>query len=285
MIIDQLYEEALQSPICVGLDFRFQLLPEYLQNLSISLEEKIFIYNRYIIDATEDMVACYKLQIACYEALGIEGLKAYRRTIRYIRERGKIVIGDVKRGDILITAEFYAKAHFSGDFEVDFVTMNPYLGIDSISPYFDYLKTGKKGLFILIHTSNASAEDFQELNTEGQPLYMRVAQKVNEWGEPFIGSSGLSLVGGVAGLTFPEDMRKIWRACPNTFFLIPGYGIQGGISYDITPLLKGKRRFVINSSRDIIGAHKGIKEDHHFAECAREKVKIMKEDILSQLLL
>lgn len=281
MIIDQLYHETLKSPVCVGLDFRFHLLPEYLKKLQISLEEKIFIYNRYLVDATKDIVACYKLQIACYEALGIEGLKAYSRTIRYIRNNGKIAIGDVKRGDILITAEFYAKAHFSGDFEVDFVTMNPYLGIDSISPYFEYLKTGTKGLFILIHTSNKSSKDFQELNTDGQPLYMEVAKKVDEWGRPFTGSNDLSLIGGVAGLTFPEDMAKIWETCPNTFFLIPGYGMQGGNSNDIAPLLKGKRRFIVNSSRNIIGAHKGIKEDHHFAECAREKTLMLRDAILN----
>jgi orotidine-5'-phosphate decarboxylase len=279
MIIDRLYEDALKSPVCVGLDFRFQLLPEYLKQSSKSLEEKIFLYNRYLVDATKDIVACYKLQIACYEALGIEGLKAYSRTLHFIRENRKIVIGDVKRGDILITAELYAKAHFSGDFEVDFVTMNPYLGIDSIRPYFEYLKTGKKGLFILIHTSNESSRDFQELILEGQPLYLKVAHKVNEWGLPFIGSNGLSLIGGVAGLTFPDDMTRIWETCPNTFFLIPGYGTQGGNANDITPLLRGKRRFIINASRSIIGAHKGIKEDHHFVECAREKVQTMKEDI------
>src|SRR6056297_2060878 len=132
MIIDKLYEEALKSPVCVGLDFRYPLLPDYLKDASKTLEEKIFLYNRQIIDATKDIVACYKLQIACYESWGIEGLKAYSRTLGYIRENKKISIGDVKRGDILITAEFYAKAHFSGDFEADFVTMNPYLGIDSI---------------------------------------------------------------------------------------------------------------------------------------------------------
>ena len=125
MIIDQLYEEALKSPVCVGLDFRYPLLPEYLKQSSLSLEDKIFIFNRDIIDSTEDISACYKLQIACYEALGLEGLKAYSRTLHYLREKGKISIGDVKRGDILVTAEFYAKAHFSGDFEADFVTMSP----------------------------------------------------------------------------------------------------------------------------------------------------------------
>jgi len=225
MIIDELYEEALKSPVCVGLDFRFSLLPNFLQESSIDLEEKIFSYNRYIIDATKDVAACYKLQIACYEAWGIKGLKAYSRTLGYIRKNKKISIGDVKRGDILITAEFYAKAHFTGDFECDFVTMNPYLGIDSISPYFEYLKTGKKGMFILIHTSNESSKDFQEININGEKLYMKVAQKVNEWGKDFTGPNGLSLIGGVAGLTFPEDMTKIWETCPNAFFLIPGYGI------------------------------------------------------------
>lgn len=280
MIIDRLYREALKSPVCVGLDFREHLLPEFLLQSSSSLEEKIFIFNRNIVEATKDLVACYKLQIACYEALGLEGLKAYSRSVQYIRENGKITIGDVKRGDIAITAEYYAKAHFSGDFEVDFVTMSPYLGEDSISPYFKYLETGEKGIFVLIHTSNESSRDFQELITEGTPLYIKVAEKVNEWGKSFIGSSGFSLIGGVAGLTFPEDMKKIWEVCPNAFFLIPGYGMQGGKSIDLTPLLEGKKRFIINSSRDIIGAHKGIKEGKGFEECAREKVRLMKEDIL-----
>jgi len=281
MIIDKLYEEALKSPVCVGLDFRYPLLPDYLKDASKTLEEKIFLYNRQIIDATKDIVACYKLQIACYESWGIEGLKAYSRTLDYIRENKKISIGDVKRGDILITAEFYAKAHFSGDFEADFVTMNPYLGIDSISPYFKYLKTGKKGMFILIHTSNESSKDFQEINVDGEKMYMKVAQKVNEWGKEFIGYNGISLIGGVAGLTFPEDMTKIWETCPNAFFLIPGYGIQGGNSNDIAPLLKYKRRFIVNSSRNIMGAHKGIKEDNHFAECAREKTLMLRDAILN----
>ena len=280
MIIDKLYQEALKSPICVGLDFREHLLPDYLLKSSDSLEEKIFIFNRNIVEATKDLVACYKLQIACYEALGLEGLRAYSRSVQYIRSSNKITIGDVKRGDIAITAEYYAKAHFSGDFEVDFVTMSPYLGEDSISPYYKYLETGEKGIFVLIHTSNKSSRDFQELTTESAPLYIKVAQKVNEWGKPFIGSNGLSLIGGVAGLTFPEDMKKIWETCPTAFFLIPGYGMQGGKSIDLTPLLEGKRRFIINSSRDIIGAHKGIKEGKDFEECAREKVQLMKEDIL-----
>ncbi|NLL62592.1 MAG: orotidine-5'-phosphate decarboxylase [Candidatus Atribacteria bacterium] len=280
MIIDKLYKEALQSPVCVGLDFRHQLLPEYLLQSALSLEEKIFSYNRSIIEATKDITACYKLQIACYEALGLEGLRAYSRTVRYIRENDKIVIGDVKRGDIAITAEFYAKAHFSGDFEVDFVTMSPYLGKDSISPYFKYLETGEKGIFVLIHTSNESSRDFQELPVEGKPLYFKVAEKVEEWGKPFLGSHGLSLVGGVAGLTFPEDMLKIWETCPNSFFLIPGYGKQGGESAVLAPLLQKKRRFIINSSRDIIGSHKGVKEGQDFAECARKAVLKMKEDIL-----
>lgn len=280
MIIDKLYQEALKSPVCVGLDFREHLLPGYLLESSSSMEEKIFIFNHKIIEATKDIVSCYKLQIACYEALGLEGLRAYSHTVRFIRENDKIAIGDVKRGDIASTAEYYAKAHFSGDFEADFVTINPYLGEDSISPYFKYLKTGEKGIFVLIHTSNESSRDFQELITEEVPLYVKVAEKVNEWGKSFVGSNGLSLIGGVAGLTFPEDMKIIWDVCPNTFFLVPGYGIQGGSSTDLTLLLEGKRRFIINSSRDIIGAHKGIKEDKNFADCARERAQLMKEDIL-----
>ncbi|WP_427338013.1 orotidine-5'-phosphate decarboxylase [Caloranaerobacter sp. DY30410] len=281
MIIDKLYEEVLKNgPVCVGLDTRFEYLPEYLINSTKTLEEKIFEFNRKIIDATYDLVACYKVQIACYEAFGIEGLKAYSRTLKYIREKGKVVIADIKRGDILSTAEMYAKAHFEGDFEADFITVNPYMGLDAISPYFKYLNTGEKGIFVLIRTSNKSSKDFQELEVDNKPLYLKVAENVQKWGESFIGKSGFSLIGGVVGLTFPKEFLEIKNMCGNMFFLIPGYGAQGGTGEDLKEIFKEKMCGVVNSSRGIIKAHKGVDEGLKFNELARKQVIKMKEDIL-----
>ena len=280
MIIDLLYNQVQEKgPICLGLDTRLEYLPKYLLDSNLSLEEKIFHFNRKIIDETTDVVACYKLQIACYEALGLEGLRVYSKTLKYIRDRNKIVIADVKRGDISSTAEMYAKAHFEGDFEADFVTVNPYMGIDAISPYFSYLKTGKKGLFVLIKTSNESSKDFQELMVEDSQVYQHVADKVKLWGQEYIGKSGFSLVGGVVGLTYPSEFKKIEEIAPNTFFLIPGYGAQGGTGKAVAEVLKKNSCGVINSSREIITAHKGRTEGKDFALYARKKVLDMKEDI------
>jgi orotidine-5'-phosphate decarboxylase len=280
MIIDLLYSKVSEKgPVCLGLDTRLDYLPQYLLNSRLSTEEKLFQFNKEIIDETIDLVACYKLQIACYEAIGLEGLRAYSRTLKYIRAAGALAIADIKRGDIASTAEMYAKGHFEGDFEADFITVNPYMGIDAISPYFKYLNTGQKGIFILIKTSNESSKDFQDLMVEGARVYQQVTAKVKEWGKEYIGSCGFSLVGGVVGLTCPEEFKTIAELAPNTFFLIPGYGAQGGTGEAVAELFKKSRCGVINSSREIITAHKGRKEDEDFAACAREKVLAMKEDI------
>jgi len=284
MIIDKLHKEVLENgPICVGLDTRLEYLPNYLLHSGLPIEDKLFTFNKKIIDDTLDNVACYKVQIACYEAFGLEGLKAYSKTLKYIRDNKKIVIADIKRGDISSTAELYAKAHFEGDFEADFITVNPYMGIDAISPYFKYLKSEEKGLFSLIRTSNKSSEDFQELDTNGEPLYIKVAKETRKWGKDFIGESGYSLIGGVVGLTYPKEFLEIKDVCTNTFFLIPGYGTQGGTGKDIAEILGDEMCGVVNSSRGIIKAHKGIEEGENFSKCAREQVLKMKEDIMKWL--
>lgn len=284
MIIDRLYREAVEkSPVCVGLDTKLEYLPEYLMESDKCIEDKIFEFNKKIIDNTFDLVACYKVQIAFYESLGIEGLRAYSRTLKYIKEKGKISIADVKRGDISSTAAAYGKAHFKGDFEADFITVNPYMGIDSVSPYFEYMYNGSKGIFMLIRTSNKGSEDFQELNVENRELFMKVSDKCKEWGEDFIGKEGFSSLGGVVGLTYPEEFLKIRRNSPNTFFLIPGYGAQGGSGEDIKEIFKDGICGVINSSRGIITAHKGKSEDEDFVIPIRESTLKMKEDIESWL--
>ncbi|MBS4535885.1 orotidine-5'-phosphate decarboxylase [Clostridium sp. D2Q-14] len=280
MIIDRLYRESVdKSPICVGLDTRLEYLPEYILDSDITIEDKIFEFNKKIIDNTFDLVACYKVQIAFYESLGIEGLKAYSRTLKYIKEKGKISIADVKRGDISSTAQAYGKAHFEGDFEADFITVNPYMGIDSVSPYFKYMENGSKGIFMLIRTSNKGSEDFQGINIKDRELFMKVSDKCKEWGENFIGKEGFSSLGGVVGLTYPEEFLKIRRNNPNTFFLIPGYGAQGGSGKDIKEILKDGICGVINSSRGIITAHKRKVEDEDFIRPIRDNTLKMKEDI------
>lgn len=284
MLIDRLYKEVKEkSPICVGLDTKFSFLPTYLQENDMETWEKLYTFNRMIVDATIDLVACYKVQIACYEALGLEGLKAYAKTLEYVRSQGKIVIADVKRGDISSTAEMYAQGHFTGDFEADFLTVNPYMGLDAISPYFKYLESGEKGLFVLDRTSNPSSKDFQELDIEGKPLYMEVAKKIEEWGASFRGECGYSLVGSVVGLTYPQEFLNIREQFQNTFYLIPGYGAQGGTGEDLAHLFRQDLCAVVNSSRGIIAAHKGKVEDENFVSVVREKTLEMKEDILKWL--
>ncbi|MFW6149245.1 MAG: orotidine-5'-phosphate decarboxylase, partial [Atribacterota bacterium] len=245
----------------------------------LNVTDKMFLFNKAIIDNTSDITACYKVQIACYEAHGIAGLKAYQKTLSYIRKKGNIVIADIKRGDISSTAQQYAKAHFTGDFEADFLTINPYMGLDAINPYFHYLDTGQKGIFVLVKTSNPGSKDFQELSSNGQPLYLHVVQKIEEWGLQYRGKSGYSALGAVVGLTYPDEFVEIKNNAKHTFFLIPGYGAQGGTGKDLAKIFKDNFNAVVNSSRGIIAAHKGIDETENFVNITRKKVLEMKKDI------
>jgi len=285
MIIDRLYELANErGPICIGLDTKLDFIPGYIKNNNnLNITDKIFLFNKALIDNTFDITACYKVQIAFYEAHGVKGLIAYQKTLSYIKQKEGIVIADIKRGDISSTAEQYAKAHFTGDFEADFLTINPYMGLDAIKPYFQYLDTGEKGLFILVKTSNPSSKDFQELNTKGRPLYMHVAQKIEEWGKTYRGNSGYSTIGSVVGLTYPDEFLKIKNEAKHTFFLIPGYGIQGGTGKNLAKIFDKNIHAVINSSRGIIAAHQGIDETKDFVKITRQKVMEMKKDILQWL--
>ena len=276
--------EAVQKkgPVCVGLDTQFSFLPDYLKKQTGTDGEKIFAFNRAIIDATEDEAGCYKLQIACYEALGLDGMQAFAKTLQYARSRGNVTITDAKRGDISSTAAQYAAAHFSGDFETDVMTINVFMGEDAVSPYYPYLEQGK-GVFALVKTSNPSGKDFQDLIVDGETLYERTARKVSAWGERFIGTSGFSAIGAVTGLTYPEEFERIRPLLPHSFLLIPGYGAQGGTGKDIAGFFKDGIRGVVNSSRGIISAHKGKSEDAHFTDHIRAAVLDMKKDILQQL--
>ena len=271
-----------KGPVCVGLDTQLSFLPDYLKTKDWSGGEKIFEFNRAIIDATEDEAGCYKLQIACYEALGLDGMTAFAKTLRYARGRGNVTITDAKRGDIASTAEQYAKAHFSGDFETDVMTINVFMGEDAVSPYYPYLAKDK-GVFALVKTSNPSGTDFQDLLIDGETLYERTARKVSQWGERFLGESGFSAIGAVTGLTYPEEFERIRPLLPHTFLLIPGYGAQGGTGKDIAGFFRGEIRGVVNSSRGLITAHKGKTEGEDFTKYVRQAVLDMKKDILQWL--
>jgi len=294
MIISRLHEAVEgRGPVCVGLDPTPKLLPLGLLRATGSLGAAFLEFNKKIVDATLDIVACYKVQIAHYEALGVEGLAAYRDTLRYIRARGAIAIGDVKRGDIASTAAMYARAHFEGDFEADFLTLSPYLGFDSISPFLPYLKRGEKGLFVLIRTSNPSASEFQDLSCfshhrspithhekSRHPLYLHVAEAVARWGEPFIGKCGYSAIGGVVGGTASEPLAQIRKQFPSLFLLVPGYGAQGARGKDVAAAFRDGNGAVVAAARSIIGAHRGKADgDRRFPEYARAAALAMREDI------
>ncbi len=283
MIIDKLYDAVQKkSPVCVGLDPQYSYLPQYLKDQDWSLGEKIFEYNRKIINASIEDAGCYKLQIACYEAMGLEGLECFARSLKYIREQGAIAISDIKRGDISSTAKQYAIGHFTGDFETDFITVNAYMGEDAVSPYYEFLEKDK-GMFILIKTSNPSSGEIQDLKLGESTVYQEMGKLVSKWGEAFVGDCGYSSIGAVVGLTYPKEFEVVKQIMPKTFFLIPGYGAQGGTGKDIAEIFKDDICGVVNSSRGIITAHKNKTEGSDFDLCVNEAVKTMKEDILSWL--
>lgn len=279
MSMERLYKAAqTKGQVCVGLDTQLSYLPKYLMKKDWSNGEKLFAFNRAIIDATEDEAGCFKLQVACYEALGLDGMQAFSKTLQYARARGNVTISDVKRGDISSTAAQYATAHFSGDFETDLITVTAYMGEDAVSPYYPWFEQGK-GVFVLVKTSNPSGKDVQDLVTDGETLYERMARNVSAWGAPFIGESGFSAIGAVTGLTYPEEFTRIRPLLPHTFLLIPGYGAQGGTGRDIAGFFQGGVRGVVNSSRGLITAHKGKTEGEDFTKYVRAAVLRMKKDI------
>ena len=284
MIIDRLFDSINEKGhVCLGLDTDISYVPESFLRRFESPAEALLEFNKKIIDATEDVVACFKVQIAYYEALGLKGMEVYKETLAYIKEKGAISIADIKRGDIAKTAEMYAKAHFEGDFECDFVTLNPYMGLDSISPYLPYVKNNEKGLFVLVRTSNEGAKDIEYIETaEGKKVYEEVGDKIHSLGKEYMGTCGYSSVGGVVGCTNNEEAKAVRKNLDKMFFLIPGYGAQGGKAEDVALYLKAGNGGVVNSSRAILLAYKG-KEDGeiYFDKYAREEAVKMRDDIRS----
>ena len=284
MIVDRLYEAVKEKGfVCVGLDSHLNYIPNYIKEKHEKLSYGIFEYNKTIIDATSDIVAIYKPQIAYYEANGLEGLIAYQRTLRYLKEKGLLSIGDVKRGDIASTAKEYAKAHFKGEFEADFITLNPYMGMDSITPYLDYLKTGEKGVFVLLRTSNEGAKDIECLDYNGEALYFKVGDELKKFADELTSECGYSPLGFVVGATHSEEARKIRERYKNIFFLLPGYGAQGAKAEDIRTYLNDFNGGVVNSSRGIIKYYQKFEDgEERFAHYTREAVLNMRKDIYGE---
>ncbi len=278
--MDNLYDGvAARGPVCVGLDTDFSYLPAGYAEAGLTAGENIVRFNREILQATKEVAGCYKVQIAYYEALGLDGMKAYAETLKMVRAAGIPVIADIKRGDIAKTAEMYAIAHFSGELEADMITLAPYMGLDSISPYLPYAEKQGKGMFVLCRTSNGGAKDFEyEKLADGRHVYDLVGDKLNALGADYMGERGYSSVGLVIGGTHIEEATEIRAKYKDSFFLIPGYGAQGGKAEDIAQYLYKGNGGVVNSSRSVLLAYKkqpGVA----FAEAAYNECVDMKEAI------
>ncbi|TZE82979.1 orotidine-5'-phosphate decarboxylase [Calorimonas adulescens] len=270
MIMQKLQESIgkLNNPFVVGLDTKIDYLPHGVSS--------VVEFNSGIIDSIYDVVAAVKIQIAMYEERGVEGIEEFYRTAEYAKGRGLMVIADVKRADIGDTAVSYSKAYLSRDC-IDFITLNPYLGYDSLAPFFEDSERYDKGVFILVKTSNKSSGDIQNLIVEGRPLYEVVADKVAGWGAVHM-DGGYSRIGGVAGATYPDELKRIRGIMRYNYLLIPGYGAQGGTAEDIARALDGDiNGILINSSRKVLLAYRKSNKDYR--EAARNKVLRMKEEL------
>ena len=306
-MIDKLIEkiQATNAPIVVGLDPMMKFVPEHIKQEAFkehgeSLEgaaEAIWQYNKGLVDAVYDLIPAVKPQIAMYEQFGIPGMIAFKKTVDYCRDKGLVVIGDIKRGDIGSTSEAYAVGHlgkvqvgnktYSG-FDEDFATVNPYLGSDGVKPFLKVCREEKKGIFVLVKTSNPSSGEFQDRLVEGKPLYELVGEQVNAWGAECMGSASYSYVGAVVGATYPEQGKILRKVMPKTFILVPGYGAQGGKGEDLVHFFnEDGLGAIINSSRGIIAAYQQEQYAHFgergYADAARAAVEAMREDIAAAL--
>ncbi len=305
-MIDTLIQKIQEtgSPIVVGLDPMLKFIPEHILRAAFEqygetlqgAAEAVWQYNKGIVDAVCDLVPAVKPQIAMYEQFGIDGLAAFQKTADYCKEKGLVVIGDIKRGDIGSTSEAYAAAHLGkvnvgthryAAFDEDFATVNPYMGADSVKPFLKVCQEENKGIFVLVKTSNPSSGEFQDRLIGGRPLYELVGEKVAEWGASCMGSS-YSQVGAVVGATYPEQGKILRRIMPKAYILVPGYGAQGGKGADLVHFFNDDGLgAIINSSRGIIAAWQQEKYAAfgaaRYAEASRQAVLDMREDIAQAL--
>lgn len=299
--------QKTEAPIVVGLDPMLKYIPEHITKKAFDeygetlkgAAEAVWEYNRAIVDAVYDLIPAVKPQIAMYEQFGIEGLIAYKKTVDYCKEKGLVVIGDIKRGDIGSTSEAYAVGHLGKvqvgsnsyyGFDEDFATVNPYLGSDGVKPFIKVCKEEKKGLFILVKTSNPSSGEFQDrliADADNRPLYEVVGEQVAKWGEEHMGDS-YSYIGAVVGATYPEMGKILRKIMPKSYILVPGYGAQGGKGADLVHFFnEDGLGAIVNSSRGIIAAYQQEKYASfgaaNFADASRAAVIDMREDIQAAL--
>ena len=292
------------APIVVGLDPMLNYIPEQVQQKAFAeygetLEgaaEALWQFNKEIVDKTYDLIPAVKPQIAMYEQFGLPGLAAFKKTVDYCKEKGLVVIGDIKRGDIGSTSAAYAVGHIGkvkvgsktyAPFDEDFVTVNPYLGSDGVNPFLDVCKEEKKGIFVLVKTSNPSSGEFQDQKIDGRPLYELVGEKVAAWGSEVMGDE-YSYVGAVVGATYPEMGKVLRKVMPKAYILVPGYGAQGGKGKDLVHFFnEDGLGAIVNSSRGIIAAYK--QEQYakfgaeNFGDASRAAVETMVADIKGAL--
>lgn len=271
--IDKLIDKIKETnnPTVIGLDPRYEMLPKCVANkypkTLEGVSKAILEYNKALIDATYDIIPAIKPQIAFYEMFGIAGMEAFKETCKYAKEKGMIIIADIKRGDIGSTAQGYSNAYLGktkiGDkeeaiFDVEFVTVNPYMGTDCVRPFIEDCKKYNKGIFILVKTSNPSSGELQDVKLEnGEEVYKKVADLVEDWGEELRGKYGYSSIAAVVGATYPKQLEELRKIAPHTYFLIPGYGAQGGKAKDIAlGFDKDGLGGIINASRSLMCAYK-----------------------------
>lgn len=292
------------APIVVGLDPMLSYIPEHIKEavykeFGETLEgasEAIWRFNKEIVDKTYDLIPAVKPQIAMYEQFGIPGLMAFKKTVDYCKSKGLVVIGDIKRGDIGSTSAAYAAGHIGRvqvgstvyvPFDEDFVTVNPYLGSDGVNPFIKVCEEEKRGLFVLVKTSNPSSGEFQDQLINGRPLYELVGEKVAEWGASCMGED-YSYIGAVVGATYPAMGKVLRKIMPKSYILVPGYGAQGGKGADLVHFFnEDGLGAIVNSSRGIIAAYKqekyGQYKDENFGDASRAAVRDMIADIKGAL--
>ncbi len=301
-MINKLVEniKKTRAPIVVGLDPMLDYVPEQVQKKAFqeygeTLEgaaEAIWQFNKAIVDQTYDLIPAVKPQIAMYEQFGIPGLGAFKKTVDYCKEKGLVVIGDVKRGDIGSTSAAYAVGHLGRikvggrsyvPFDEDFATVNPYLGSDGVNPFLKVCREEKKGIFVLVKTSNPSSGEFQDQLIDGKPLYELVGAKVAAWGEELMGEE-YSYVGAVVGATYPEMGKVLRKIMPKAYILVPGYGAQGGKGKDLAHFFnEDGLGAIVNSSRGIIAAYKQEKYGKYGAEAFAQASRAAVEDMIADI--
>lgn len=308
MFVDHLISQIKlkNNPSVFGLDPSFDKLPEFIRqrfineygNTITAVANAILFFNKKLIDSLYDIIPCVKIQSAYFEMYGVEGVQAFYDTVKYAKSKGLIVIGDVKRGDIDTTAKAYSTGYLGNisfddtifrGFDTDCITVNPYLGIDGVKPFIEDCKQHNRGIFILVKTSNKSSGDLQDLKSEDKHIYEIIAEYVNKWGSDVVGQYGYSSVGAVVGATYPEQAKVLRNIMPNNYFLVPGYGAQGGGAKDVVNCFnEDGLGAIISASRSIMYAYKSEFHKDKFGEeefdtAAREEAIRMRDEINSAI--